>query len=207
MFSPLRRIGAQILVVAGVLSTLKGIPWYWALISACVAGMVTIISSTSERVAQLSTLQRYAFYGFAFLLLFALMTAAVKLLPTAVRFVWSTGRPRTETEQLKHDCLQLGRRLSKLTKQRFAEYRKVDEREPTTDQQRMAQGWKMSVILERARGEYKKNFRDKAMKLFELAEARGLVEPHWRRFAYNAGGDLRRMQMVAERLIRIGRVA
>ncbi len=113
-------------------------------------------------------------------------------------------RPLTEEEQLKQRCLRLGTELNQLTEQWLAEYRKVQEREPTTAQQRMLKGRDTEVVLERARLKYDKSFRDKAMRLFELAEERGLTERQWKHFAYNAAGDLRRMQMVAERLLQIG---
>ncbi|MCA1716610.1 MAG: hypothetical protein LC781_07025 [Actinobacteria bacterium] len=137
---------------------------------------------------------------------------------------------RTEEEELKHKCLQHGTKLNQLTEQWLAGSRKVQEREPTTfripnaqveeeiqsaqteeerrriiEKLRWDQSYDLSVILNRAQREYDKNFRDRAVKLFELAETRGLTEPHWKVTAKNGANNLQQMRRVAQELCDIGR--
>jgi len=139
-------------------------------------------------------------------------------------------RPRTDAEELKHNCLQHGTKLSQLVELWFAEYRKVQERKPTTttipnaqveheiqsaqteeekqrviDRLRLQQAWDTNMILNSAQLEYDNNFRDRAVKLFELAQARGLAESRWSMDAIRAGKDLWSIQRVAKKLCDIGR--
>jgi hypothetical protein len=139
-------------------------------------------------------------------------------------------QPRTEAEELKRDCLQLGTKLSQLVEQWLAEYRRVQEREPTTskipntqveeeiqsaqteeekqrviDKLRLGKALDTNIILNRAQSEYVRDFRDRAVKLFELAEARGLAESRWKTDANMAGKDLWSIQRVAKKLCDIGR--
>jgi hypothetical protein len=120
----LQKIGAKLVWILGLAGT---VDW---MLSGGVATLAAVASAGIAILLQLPTILVVLFFVGGFLAIFSLINHGRRYI--TARRTRVAARPRTEAEELKHNCLQLGTRLNQLTEQWSEKYHEIEAREPTS---------------------------------------------------------------------------